>query len=91
MATLDQVDAGEYFAKHTRYYIKRTTQKAVILHCADPNQRVRIGKREAWVQRRIISRKDVVWVDHQQLRLTVPEMAARMRKARATAAGMATV
>lgn len=77
MASEEQIAAANVLAAGTNYYVKRTTRKAVILHCSDPSIRLRVGEKLVWRQRRVVSRKSIVWTDHAKLRLTVAQLAAR--------------
>lgn len=81
MASDDQVAAAEYLAANSRWYIKRTTVKAVILNCSDPNIRIRVGPRTIWRQSRLISRTSTEWINMAQLKLSTAEMAKRAKRA----------
>ena len=83
MASDDQVVAARFLAAHSGFHVKRTTEKAVILHCSDPNIRIRVGARVIWRQHRITMRDRSEWVNSAQLRLSVKELARRGRAAAA--------
>lgn len=77
MASDEQITAANYLAECTRFYVKRITQKAVILHCSDPNVRFRVGPRAIWRQARLISRNKTEWINIAQLKLNTKELARR--------------
>lgn len=73
--------AAQYLAANTTFHVKRITRKAVILHCADPSIRIRVGERVMWRQKRLISRRGTEWIDMARLKLSTQEVAARAQRA----------
>ena len=77
MANDQQITAARYLAANSGFYVKRTTDKAVILHCSDPNIRIRVGPRAIWRQHRLTAHDRTEWLNMAQLKLTTKEMARR--------------
>lgn len=77
MASEEQIAAAKYLAANSGFYVKRITQKAVILHCSDPGLRMRVGPRHVWRQRKLIGRNKIQWLDNAKVKLSTRELARR--------------
>lgn len=77
MANDDQRRAAQYLADNSRWYVKRETRKAMILHGSDPGQRLRVGLMDVWLEKRLVSRHKILWIVSAPLRLNVRELSDR--------------